>query len=146
MAGAKITIGVDDREVLKVFAGMITSTGDPAPAFRGIGEMLRRSHEDRFTRQVDPHGRPWLPLSENYKKEKKRNRDKVLTLYGHLRRLVYQASSSGLDFGTPWIYGATHQFGDPLRGVPARPFLGLSEKDQADSMQIIADHVGRLLR
>lgn len=144
MAGAHLKVDVDTREIFKAFSALLASTADPTPAYRDIGEMLLRSHEDRFTRQVDPQGRPWQPLSEEYKKKKPRNKGKILTLYGHLRRLVYQASSSGLEFGTPWLYGATHQFGDPLRGIPARPFLGMTEKDQADSLQILGDHVLRL--
>lgn len=146
MAGATIKIEFDDVALQRALSRLVASSNDLAPAFRGVGEMLLRSHEERFARQVDSKGRPWQELSPEYKKRKPRNKNKILTLYGHLRRLVYQASGSYLDFGSPWIYAATQFLGDPRRGIPARDGLGLSAQDEADTLRIIAEHVGFVAR
>ena len=42
---------------------------------------------------------------------KKRNRGKILTEEGHLRRIAMQADSNSVSIGSPLIYGGTHQFG-----------------------------------
>jgi phage gpG-like protein len=55
-----------------------------------------------------------------------------------LRDLNYQSShSSGLQFGTDKVYGATHQFGDATRNITARPFLGVSDEDETAILDIV---------
>lgn len=39
--------------------------------------------------------------------------------------------------GSPLVYAATHQFGDEGRGIPARPFLGYSARDERDLNEVI---------
>lgn len=75
---------------------------------------------------------------------KKKNADKILVLDSYLKDLLrYQVSEGGtaLDLGTDRVYGDTHQFGDPDRNIPARPFLGLSDQDKAEVLEIIHDHL-----
>ena len=95
----------------------------------------------------------------------------ILTMRGHLRDSIrYQADEQGVRIGTNRIYGAIHQFGGttraheikpankkalawpgaryPVRSVkhpgsviPARPFLGISERDKTRILEIVADHL-----
>ncbi len=127
MAGVNFV--VNDRAVLAKLAGLRDRGVDPEPVLRSIGEYLLRVHETRFSEQKAPDGTPWEPLSPRYKRRKKRNADKVLTLDGWLRRLAYQVDDEGLSLGSNRIYAATHQFGDSERNIPARPFLGLTRND-----------------
>ena len=60
--------------------------------------------------------------------------------------LHYQADADSLQFGHEPMYGATHQFGDPRRNIPARPFLGISEEDEREITEILAEHLDRALR
>ncbi len=144
MAGARITIDIDDREVLAVLDQLLARLDDPTPALRDIGEALLNSHHRRFEEQVAPDGTPWAPLSPAYQAKKKKNKDKILVLDGYLSGLLtYQVSSDGLELGTNRIYGATHQFGAPQRNIPARPFLGLSEDDRTEVLEILSDHLTR---
>ena len=36
---------------------------------------------------------------------------------------------------------ATHQFGDPERNIPARPFLGVSDEDNRFIVDTLARHI-----
>jgi phage gpG-like protein len=53
----------------------------------------------------------------------------------------YQVSSDGLSFGTDRVYGATHQFGDPERNIPERPFLGVSSDDEREILEILSEYL-----
>ena len=48
--------------------------------------------------------------------------------------------------GTNVVYAATHHFGDPRRGVPARPFLGVSADARDAVLQATVDHLSSDLR
>ncbi len=142
MAGAKFGVEVDDSQVKAAFDRLLEAGSDLEPAFRDIGEYLLISHRDRFRAQESPEGAPWTPLSPRYRARKKRNRDKILVFEGWLSgRLTYAAGPDRLVFGTPMIYGATHQFGDPKRNIPARPFLGISQDDRGEIFDILQDHI-----
>lgn len=144
MAGARVTLEVDDRQVLSVLDRLIERLGDATPALRDIGEALLNSHRRRFEEQTAPDGTPWAPLSPSYQAKKKKNADKILVLDGSLSGLLtYQVSPDGLELGTNRIYGATHQFGDPARNIPARPFLGLSADDRAKVLEIFSKYLMR---
>lgn len=142
MSGAHVI--VDDRAVLEALQQMERAARDPAPALMDIGEMLLNSHRARFDAQVDPDGKPWTPLSDAYRARKRRNADKILILDSYLKDLLrYQLTTNGraLELGTDRIYGATQHFGDEARGIPARPFLGMSAEDWAEALTIFGDHL-----
>lgn len=147
MAGASLDINLEisnAAEVKAVFEALQTRLADLTPVFQDIGEAMLNVTRERFNSQTAPDGSTWQALSPGYAKRKPRNKDKVLTLYGHLRgTLNYQAGPSEVRIGTPLIYGATHQFG---RGaIPARPFLGLSQSDEQELLDILNDHLSRAM-
>lgn len=142
MAGAHISISVDVEPLAEALQRLLAAAGDLRPVFLDAGEALLTSHRRRFVDQVAPDGTPWAPLSERYRQRKRRLRDRILVLDGHLKdTLRYQASPHELLVGTDRIYGATHQFGRPEARIPARPFLGLSAADVSELEQLIADHL-----
>ena len=143
MSGASITIEINDRHVREVLDQLVDLTArNMKPALRAIGEYLDLAHRQRWDREVSPDGAPWAPLDPKHRARKKRNPDKVLVLDTHLRdTLRYQVGDDSLSFGTDRIYGATHQFGAPERGIPARPFLGLSEDDRREVLEILQEHL-----
>jgi phage virion morphogenesis protein len=149
MAGASIAIHTnwEDRELREAFKRLERAAGDLEPALRDFGESWLNNARARFEAEQAPDGTPWAPLSERYKRRKKRNRDRVLMLRGHLYgTLNYQVSSTEVAIGSPLIYAAPHQYGDERRGIPARPFLGLSEADRSELLSILDDHLRRALR
>ena len=104
---------------------------------RDIGGYLLLSHEERWDKQVSPDGQAWLPLSDAYRNTKPKNKDKILILDGYLKNLYYQVNGNGLELGTDEKYAATQQFGDPSRNIPARPFLGISQDDKEEIIDIL---------
>ncbi len=130
------------------------------PLFQDIGEYLVRSTKERFNTQTDPSGKPWAPLSEEYRARKKQNRDKILTLSRDLGGSVaFRAARDHVDVGTRPIYSGTHQFGAakgsfgstskgspiPWGDIPARPFLGLSDEDEREITLIVVDYLAEAL-
>lgn len=124
------------------------------PVFADIGEYLVRTTKDRFRTQTAPDGTAWKPLSELYRKRKKRNKDKILTLDGYLSGTInYNAARDHVDVGSPMIYAGTHQFGAakgsfgttesgrpiPWGDISERPFLGLSIDDAAEVELLVRD-------
>jgi phage gpG-like protein len=170
MAGAKFEIEIDDRGVQDAFDRLLKAGESLEPAFRNIGEYLLISHRERFRAQESPDGKPWAQLADStlrrkmlrgVRREKGGRRSltgadgstrigairalgsaKILIDRGYLvGSLTYAVSPDRLVFGTPMIYGATHQFGDPERNIPARPFLGVSDRDRGEIFDILQRHI-----
>lgn len=149
MAGAKVTITVDDREVQALFARLTAFGRNPMHEVgHALGETVLRSTRERAARQVDPSGIPWRPLSEEYAKHKARKRPGVpiLKFDFHMLgdQLDYQVHDDFVELGTNAVYGAIHQFGGKTgRGhkatMPSRPFLGVSDEDRERFGEILRD-------
>jgi phage virion morphogenesis protein len=114
MAGASFEL--ESAEVKTAISHAVNALDNPAPLFQVIIEVLQRAHRERFKSQVSPEGKAWQALSPRYQKRKHRNRDKVLTLRGHLRNTLRgQFDGTGLEFGTDRKYGAIHHFGGDIK-------------------------------
>jgi phage virion morphogenesis protein len=152
MAGAHITVTLDDADYLKVLGRLAAFGGNVLRETNvDLGEALKNSHEDRFKAQRDPDGVPWVQLSDNYKrwKDKKRPGLSILKFDRHMLgdMFSYEASDVALELGTNAVYGALHQFGgtsDMPAGpaaVPARPFLGIGAEDGKLILEILGEHL-----
>lgn len=142
MAGVRLDVTFDDQRVLRALKELSRRGGSAEPAMKAIGEDWQRSHRRRFDAQVSPEGQPWEPLDEAYRKRKKKHQNEILVLNTYLRdTLRYETGPDSLEFGTDRVYGATHQFGDDARGIPARPWLGLSEDDEAAAIKTLLAHL-----
>lgn len=149
MAGASISIDytIPDKEIAARLRALADAGEDLEPAFIDIGESLLNSHRERWDSQVDAEGNPWEPLNPKYQARKKKNADKILVLEGFMRdTLAYNTSPSSLELGTNRIQGASMQFGDEDRGIPARPFLGISADDEQMIIDTLHDHFLDALR
>lgn len=133
-----ITVQVDTREIEAALNGMRGKLRNPRPMFAHIGEQLTRSTQERFVSQTSPEGDKWKDLSPRYKAKKHPNRDKILTREGHLKgTLRYFAGASKLEFGSNRPQAALLHFGGSFKAwgkadakMPARPWLGLTDKDK----------------
>ena len=156
MAGVRIRVEFDDAEVRRALDRLAAAGRDLTPAMREIGETLLNSTRERFSSQTSPDGTPWAPLSETTKARKQKNKDKILTLEGHLRGgLDYRADADSVEVGSPSIYAGTHQFGAPAGSfapgipwgdIPARPFLvdddgRLAAEDEAAIRETVLTHL-----
>lgn len=150
MAGSYLPfIEVDDQQILAALRQLTARTSNLAPALTEIGEQLKINATARFVRQVDPDDNPWHELSDVTKARKTQNTDKILVESTDLMRLLrYQINGDALEFGTDRIYGAMMHFGGTkaqyphLWGdIPARPYLGISNKDKTDVLTILSRHI-----
>lgn len=146
MAGTSLQFGVtiDDRAVRRRLNDLIRRGEDLAPLLSDIGEYLDLAHRDRWDKEIDPDGAPWLPLalSTREAKERKGRDNGILIESTDLRDLLrYQIGTNVLDFGTDRIYGATQHFGDDDRGIPARAWLGFSDQDLDAIQDIVRDYI-----
>ena len=147
MAGAKIQISTQGAQAVSdVLTQLIKNANNLAPALGNVGEHLMLTHRDHFDEQRSPDGTPWQALSPDYAKRKKKNKDKILRLNDILRdTLAYNIGGESLEFGTNMEYGAIHQFGGTsdmiprLAAIPARPFLGLSDNDEKEVIEILSE-------
>ncbi|MCE8027534.1 phage virion morphogenesis protein [Halomonas daqingensis] len=146
MAGVTLDYRIDNDQVMRALEELNARGRDAQPAFAAIGEDLDRSHRGRFDKQVSPAGNPWAALSEEYRRRKPQRQDEILVLNGYLRdTLRYDAGPDFLQFGTDRVYGATHHFGDDERGIPERPWLGLSPDDEAAAERTLLDFLNDAL-
>ncbi len=146
MAGIRLKFSINDQAIQRALKKLERAGGQMEPAFRDIGEALLNSTRERFATQQAPDGSPWAPLSPKTRRRKRRNKNKILTLEGDLKDLLrYQASDDQVELGSDRIYAAPQQLGDIKRNIPARPFLGLSNDDQTEVLEIIQDHLNRAL-
>jgi len=147
MPAFKIDVDIDDRILRRALRRLEAAGADLTPALKDIGEALLLSTQQRFSDQVDPDGRPWKPLSDEYRRRKKH--PKILTETTNLRgRIVWQLVLGGVEVGTDVVYAAIHQFGgragrELAAEIPARPYLGISAQDRDDIREIILSHILR---
>ena len=157
----KITVEVQDAELQQGLQAFIETGLDLTPVMADIGEQLLNSTRQRFSDQVSPEGEAWSPLSHVTKARKKKNKDKILTEEGRLRRLLsVQTGKDYVEVGSTRIYAATHQFGAergaygktqhgtpiPWGNIPARPFLGVSDNDKKTILKIIQKHLKKSIQ
>ncbi len=161
-----IKIEVDDREVMEALKQLQAKIGDLSPVLREIGEDLVESTKQRFADSRGPDGTVWPANSpvtiarmlganpRNFKKDGGLSKagaarmDGKKPLIGETRRLSeeihYQIHGDTLEIGSNLEYAAMQQFGGTkaefphLWGdIPARPFLGLSNEDEAKIIETV---------
>jgi len=150
---AMITIEIDDREIQAALRRLQQQIGDLTPVMQQIGEYLVQSTKDRFARGEAPDGTPWAPNSPVTLARKKGNRP-LIGESGRLSNEIYpRAGRDFVEVGSAPEYAAVQQsgarkgqFGKTRRGapipwgdIPARPFLGLSDDDRREILDILAD-------
>ena len=163
MPGATIRVEFDAAAVTEALNRLTDRARDMTPLMRDIGEHLLNTTRKRFEDEHAPDGTPWEPLGETTLRRKQRNVDKVLTesgaLRGHGHGLVYRAGRDRVEVGSPLIYAGTHQFGAtkgsfgamangapiPWGDIPPRPFLGLSDDDEAEILALVNDYMAEAL-
>lgn len=159
MAGASLSITLDDAALVRQLGDLIGALTHPEPALRSIGEALQRTTQERFDpgQKRSPDGTPWARNSPVTIARK--GRDNPLYERGNLQNTIrYQVlGTRGVEVGTNLVYGAAHQFGMvkgyagrtrrgapiPWGNIPARPYLGLSADDETEVVRILRDYLER---
>ena len=161
MAGARF----DGTAAIEHLSGLVDAINDPSPLLAELGEYGLRSTRARFKTQTAPDGTAWAALQPWYQKEKRRNKNRILTLDGYLRsRITWQfAGDRTVEIGSNLPYAAVHQFGATIkpraakvlmfRGhvaksvtIPARPYLGLSDEDRSEIVGRTLEWLQRIMK
>jgi len=152
MRGASVKIDFGDPDVRDALTKPLRQARQLVDALPDIGEELLQSTDERFRREQGPDGAPWAPLKPATLKQKKRKRRPFILqeegLRGGLRGSInYRIQGAQLSLGSPLPYARIHQEGGQAgKGgaatIPARPYLGVSDDDQAAINDIIRDHLG----
>lgn len=122
--------------------------------WRSVGlYLVKRSVNDSFGKEQAPDGTKWAHWSKKYRKrmEKlgKRGRHKILSDIGELRRSVkYVAFKARVIVGSILRYARRHQLGDKSwaaggGGMPARPYLGVTEQDRMEILRMMREYFRR---
>ncbi|ELI9041827.1 TPA: phage virion morphogenesis protein [Pseudomonas aeruginosa] len=188
MSGARIELEFDSQQVTQALSAAAATLRSPTKILEDLIEPLLHIHQARFRAQQAPDGTPWTALSPRYLARKRRNRDKILTASGDLRKLAGQVEGDTLLFGTNLPYGAIHQFGGTIQRqerqstvyfrmnertgevgrqfvpkrrsnfaqdvrigpytitMPARPWLGTSDTDDAKLLQRVMSLINSTLQ
>ena len=170
-----IEIKIDDREVLAVLGRLNAAVGAHGlqPAMLRIGEHLVETTKQRFDTSTGPDGTRWKSnarstieaglgkRSESFSKKtgritakgsRRAAGKKPLVDTGVLQDTIrHQLITGGVMVGTnrfadEWAGGAAvHQFGSRNGKIPARPFLGIDERDKTALLGILEYHSTRAL-
>lgn len=143
-----ISITWDDREVTRALQKLAANTNNLSPAFREIGELLVESTKERFSAGKGPNDQPWAKNAPTTLARKGRNLPLIDS--GTLMEQIHYAliGNDTLEVGSSMEYAAMQQFGGKksdflyLWGdIPARPFLGISDQDEAGILAILREHI-----
>lgn len=125
----------DWNKAIKAFKKLSSPNFDPL--LNGIGLGLIRETTKRFKDSADPSGKKWQKLAKGTienrrsRKDKPTKSTKILVDTALLRNSVTKnVSKEVLEVGSPLEYSRVHQFGFKKKKIAARPFLGISKRDE----------------
>ena len=153
-----LRIDVRADETQKLLAELQRRTGNIQPAMEGIGQILVSNTQQRFVDQVDPDGLPWKELSAVTlsRRRKAGSGAQILRDTGRLASSIsYKVTGGTVELGTNVVYAGTHQYGAkkgsygrtrkggpiPWGDIPARPFFGYNDQDQADVLELLQRYI-----
>ena len=153
--GLGVTYRIDDADVTRAIRKLVDLGEDPTPIMRGIAAIGENSTRERFETETAPDGTRWKPSIRA-----RMTGGRTLTKDGHLSGSI--TSKYGRNFaewGSNRIYAGIHQVGGDIHAkgggflrfrlagggfrsvksvtIPARPFLGVSDEDKADMLDLV---------
>lgn len=109
-------------------------------------EMESQTRRRLSSEKTDPDGERWHEWSEAYTAVRPR-KGGLLDLDGGLvDSIAYETSSDAITVGSSLIYALVHQDGDEEMGIPARPYLGVSDDNLDDLGQLVIDFIAQEVR
>ena len=121
-----------------------------AQSFRPMMESLAQEVEvqtlRRFEHGEGPEG-PWEDWSEKYAERMAGKGTFILNRRGSkglMGSIRGERRGDGVVIGSHMPHAATHQYGDDARGIPARPYLGITPEDESDLVDIVNDFIDGL--
>ena len=141
MVAQRISLEIDGATLNPGLARMAAVLTNPSTAMDQVGRYLVASTLRRFERERAPDGSPWLKSARALAEG-----GQTLTDTGRLRTSIAHTVADGgraVGVGSNVLYAAIHQFGGRAgRGrkakLPARPYLGIDDRDRANILRIVS--------
>lgn len=112
------------------------------------GAILESSTRRRFETKIAPDGAPWADWSDAYAGTREDHHSLLVSQGDMLDSIASYASGGEVHVGSNLIYAAHHHFGgDEIgSGIPARPYLGVSDEDERDLADLVTGRLEELLQ
>lgn len=148
-----IKITLNHTQAVNSLQKIANQLEQPRRLYGILGETLKKIHTARFKAEQDPDGNNWKPLASSTLalKRKRGKSTKILRQDGYLAdKTAYNVTSDNVEFGSQEVYARLHQFGGKAgRGkkvtVPARPWLGVGDKDEQLLLRKAEWHLGQII-
>lgn len=147
----KHEIKLNYSDIQEALNKLLQRTNDLTPVMRGIAAIMESAAEGAFANEADPTtGKAWEPLSEEttipFRIESGHWPGQILQVKGGLAASI--ETTYGSDYaiiGSALVYARIQHEGGRTsprsmifdEEIPARPYLGLSEHDRQDAVNII---------
>lgn len=160
-----VTLSVQDNlpKLQPLFSKLAQLGAHPQPLLKSIAYYGESSTRERFSTETDPAGNKWKQSLRA-----KRDGGKTLDQDGYLANINSTADDQKAEWGSNRIYAAIHQFGGTIKPksakalhfqipglgwvmrkqvtLPARPYLGISNDDQENILDLVNKHISGLIR
>jgi phage virion morphogenesis protein len=126
------------REKLVAYADRLRKPKGLASGIAALMEtQVRRRIQDEKT---DPEGKAWDGWADSTKAQRKAN-NSILLFEGRLRDSIVGKALNGntVVVGSSMVYANVHQYGWPERNIPERPYLGLSQDNEDEIIEMVLD-------
>ena len=112
-----------------------------------LGSELESQTRRRLSSEkTDPDGARWVEWSDAYEAVRPK-KGGLLDLDGGLvDSIAFETSSDAITVGSNLVYALVHQEGDEEMGIPARPYLGVSDDNLEDLGQLVVDFIAQEVR
>lgn len=112
------------------------------------GALLESSARGRFDTAEAPDGTAWTPWTEDYADTREEFHGLLVASGGFRDSIAAQSQGGVVRVGSPMVFAAHHQLGGEEigTGMPARPVLGVSQEDEIDLRDLIADHLRGMIQ
>ena len=131
MVGMKLNIKVLGlKNVLAAIEKAKEESKKVGPLYDKAIIILEQSTAKTFRMQGRPRWEPSQRAKRVHGKTLQMTNRLFQTVTARTGESIREISGNQLRFGTKIVYGPSHQFGDPEKNIPKRPFLGIYDEDR----------------
>lgn len=137
-----------DEESVRIFRRLRDRVEDVRPAWKDVGDYLRRRMREQFATEGRSLGRRWDPLSPSYRARKAGNKG-ILDLTGGMRRSFTTKGRDHIEHGyrRSFVFGSRHKLApfhqEGTRQMPQRPILYAGRGVRKDINRMLEDYIVR---
>jgi phage virion morphogenesis protein len=152
MAAVVQTVSAHDFEFAADFLNGVVASIDIDKLELGMAATIESQTKRRIAREkTAPDGTPWANWSPEYAKTRHQGHSLLRGEGNLLDDIFSDQTGGGVVVGSSMVYAAIHQFGGEAGrngnvDIAARPFLGLSDENEAELEEILFDYVQRQIQ